>query len=72
LTPFGERGGAVLLEGIATVEVAVLVEIIVDRGLVGGEFPRGFISLNLAMAPSRRRNGRCEFSVGSLSHRPQA
>ena len=34
LTPFGERGSAVLLEGIAAVEVAVVVEAVVDRGHV--------------------------------------
>ena len=42
LTPFSERGGAVLLEGIAAVEVAVLVEVIVDRGMGGGKFLQGF------------------------------
>ena len=41
LTPFSERGGAVLLEGIAAVEVAVLVEVIVDRGMGGGKFLQG-------------------------------
>ncbi len=41
LTPFSERGGTVLLEGIAAVEVAVLVEVIVDRGMGGGKFLQG-------------------------------
>ncbi len=41
LTPFSERGSAVLLEDIAAVEVAVLVEVIVYRGMGGGEFPQG-------------------------------
>ena len=41
LTPFSERGGAVLLEDIAAIEVAVLVEVIVDRGMGGGEFLQG-------------------------------
>ena len=38
LTPFGERGSVVLLEDIAAVEVAVLVEVVVDRGMGCGEF----------------------------------
>ena len=41
LTPFSERGSAVLLEDIAAVEVAVLVKVVVDRGMGGGEFLRG-------------------------------
>ncbi len=41
LTPFSERGSAVLLEDIAAVEVAVLVEVVVDRGMDGGEFLQG-------------------------------
>ncbi len=36
LTPFSERGSAVLLEDIAAVEVAVLVDVVVDRGIDGG------------------------------------
>ena len=30
LTPFSERGGTVLFEDIAAVEVAVVVEVVVD------------------------------------------
>ena len=41
LTPFSERSSAVLLEDIAAVEVAVLVEVVVDRGMGGGEFLQG-------------------------------
>ena len=41
LTPLGQGDGAVLLEDVAAVEMAVLVEVIVDRGLDGGEFPKG-------------------------------
>ncbi len=37
LTPFSERGSAVLLEDIAAVEVAVVVEVVVDRGMGGGK-----------------------------------
>ena len=39
--PFSERGSAVLLEDIAAVEVAVLVKVVVDRGMDGGEFLQG-------------------------------
>ena len=37
LAPFGQRDSAVLLEGVAAVEVTVLIEVIVDRGVNGGE-----------------------------------
>ena len=51
--------------------MAFVVEVIMDRGMDGGEFLQGFTSLNLAIAPSRRRNGWCEFSARLLSQRPQ-
>ncbi len=38
LTPLGQGDGAFLLEDFAAVEVAVLIEMIVDRGVDGGEF----------------------------------
>jgi hypothetical protein len=38
LKPLGQGGGAVLLEDFAAVEMAVLVEVIVERGVNGGEF----------------------------------
>ncbi len=41
LTPFSKRGSAVLLEDIAAVEVAVLIEVVVGRGMGGGEFLQG-------------------------------
>ncbi len=41
LTPFSERGSAVLLGDRAAVEVAVVVEVVVDRGMGGGEFVQG-------------------------------
>ena len=41
LTPLGQGGGTVLLENIAAVEVAVLIEVVVDRGMGGGEFLQG-------------------------------
>jgi hypothetical protein len=33
LTPLGRGGGAFLLEDVSAVEVAVLIEVIVDRGV---------------------------------------
>jgi len=41
LAPFGHGGGAVLFEGFAAVQVTVEVEMIVDRGMDGGEFLQG-------------------------------
>ena len=41
VTPLGQRGEAVLLEDVAVVEVAIVVEVIVDRGVDGGEFLQG-------------------------------
>ena len=38
LTPLGQRGGALLLEDVASAEVAIVVKVIVDRGVDGGEF----------------------------------
>ena len=38
LTPLGQRGGPAPFEYIAAVEVAVVIEMIVDRGVDGGEF----------------------------------
>ena len=41
LTPLGQRGEAVLLEDVASAEVAIVVKVIVDRGVDGGEFLQG-------------------------------
>ncbi len=41
LTPLGQSGRAVQLEGIAATEMAVFVEVIVDRGMSGGELLKG-------------------------------
>jgi hypothetical protein len=41
LTPFSDRGRAVLFEVIAAVEVAILFEVIADGGMGGGEFLHG-------------------------------
>ncbi len=38
MTPLGEGGGAVELEVVPAVEVAFVVEVIMDRGMDGGEF----------------------------------
>ncbi len=42
LTPFSERGNVVLLKDIAVVEVAVLVEMVVDLGIGGGGILESF------------------------------
>ena len=39
--PFSERRRSVLLEDVAAVEVAVLIEVVVDRGVDGREFLQG-------------------------------
>jgi len=41
LTPLGQGGGTVLFEDIAAVEVAVLIEVVVDRGVGGGKLLQG-------------------------------
>ncbi len=41
LTPFGERGSAVVFENVSTVEGAVLVEVVVERGMDGSELLKG-------------------------------
>ncbi len=41
LTPFSERGSVVLLEDFTAIEVAVWIEVVVDRGVDGGEFLEG-------------------------------
>jgi len=41
LTPFGQCGSAVLLEDIAAIEVAVQIEVIMDRGVGGSKFLEG-------------------------------
>ena len=42
LTPFCACGSAVLFEDVAAVEVTIEVEVIVDRGVGGGELLEGF------------------------------
>ncbi len=55
LTPFSERGSAVLLEDVAAVEVAVLVEVVVDRGMGGGVFMQGlYVPELLGRTPAGR------------------
>ncbi len=46
MTPFSERGSAVLLEDIAAVEVTVLIEVVVERGMDGGKFLQGVPPIN--------------------------
>ena len=42
LTPFSERGSTVLFEDVAGVDVAVVVEVVVDRGMGGGKLLESF------------------------------
>ena len=39
--PLGQGGGPVLFENVAALEMAFVVEVIVDRGMDGGEFLQG-------------------------------
>ncbi len=41
-TPLGQRGGSVLFENVAAVEVAVVVEVVMDRGMGSGKFLESF------------------------------
>ena len=41
LTPLGHGGGSGLFENSAAVEMAVVVEMVVDRSMDGGEFLQG-------------------------------
>jgi hypothetical protein len=41
LTPFGQRGSAIFFEGFAAVEVALLIEVVVKRGMDGSELLQG-------------------------------
>ena len=59
-----------MFEFVATVEMAFEVEMVVDRGMNGGEFLKCLTSRNFAIAPSRRLNGWCEFSARLLNQRP--
>ena len=42
LTPFRECSSAVLLEDVARVEVTVVVEVVLDRGMGSGELLESF------------------------------
>ena len=37
-TPFGQSGGTVLLENVTAVEMAVVIELVVDRGMGRSKF----------------------------------
>ena len=37
-----ESSGSVLFEDVATVEIALMVEVVVDHGMNCGELPQGF------------------------------
>jgi hypothetical protein len=72
LTPRVQNGGAVELKGIALIEVALLIEMVVDRGVDGDNFCKVRICLKRSMARSLRLNGWCEFSARLLSERPDS
>ncbi len=38
MTPLGQGGGSVLFENVAAVEMALVVDVVVDRGVDGGQF----------------------------------
>ena len=40
-TPFGQGGGAVMFENIAAVDVALVIEKVVGRGMDGDKFLQG-------------------------------
>ena len=39
--PLGQGGGSGLFENVAAVEMAFVVEVVIDRGMNGGEFLQG-------------------------------
>jgi hypothetical protein len=41
VSPFGQSGGAVLFESLAAVQVALVIEIVVERGMDGDKFLEG-------------------------------
>ena len=51
LAPLGQGSGAVLLEDFAAVEVAFLVEVVVKRGMNGGELLKGLYVPELCHRP---------------------
>ncbi len=61
--PFSKRGSTVLLEDIAAVEVAVLVEMIMGRGVNGGKF----LQRSCVPEPLHRSFSSSERLVGILS-----
>ena len=68
--PLGRRGGASLPVDFPTDEVALLVEMVVNRAVDRGEFLECFILRNRSSARSRRRKGRWEFSALLLAQQP--
>jgi hypothetical protein len=48
LAPLGQGSGAVLLEYVAAVEVAFLVEVVVKRGMDGSELLEGHCQRKIA------------------------
>jgi len=57
MSPFGQRGGAVLFESFAGVQVTFVIEKVVGRGVDGDKFLEVRVSVNLAISFSHRRSG---------------
>ena len=70
LTPLGQGGGAVLFEDGAAGEVAIETEMVVDRGVNGGEFLQGPDVPEFRHGTLSSSNGWCEFSARLLRLRP--
>ena len=51
LSPLGQGSGAVLLEAGAAVEVVILVEMVVKRGMDGSELLKGLHAPELRLRP---------------------
>jgi hypothetical protein len=68
--PLRQRGGASFLVGLAVNEVAFEAEMVWRLAWTEANFFNVPICREWSMAPSRRRNGRGEFSTRLLAERP--
>ena len=57
LTQLGQRGGTVVVEVLAAVQVTFVIEMVVNGGWIAANFCSDFALLNFAIALSRRLNG---------------
>ena len=55
--PLDQRAGSPLFVDLASDEMALLIEMVVDLSMDGAEFCSVFMLRNRCMARSRRRNG---------------